>query len=623
VKPVNLQSILSSHAAMRNAFAGFFKPRSMKIKFLMYFIFLHFLAFGQGTVTSVNVDIDAGSSSIMEATGGPITTSGIITLGLKQGDPHEFLAVPLGSIPEVPVFRVIVADDLPEASLSQKGIVNISSQTFGGNKTFNDKLFVSSGSVSAPGFGFSVAATTGLSYASGGGVERITGSFSGTERFKFTSEGKLVLSQAPETSAKLNINIYHDASLDAGSPQDGGVAISTWGDNTAKKTATFTGRTAAGTYASPAATIKDQAMAEFTGKGFDGSDFNTTNRGVFGVYAAETNSTTGQGAYLGLKTTRIGNTTDHVSMIIDHAGNAGLTYNATELTPVFPPSFEMNDDSRFFFVEGNHNTDADAGVFIQNLNGNRGLNIWMDNSADAVYLDNIRNNNTSSLNMRFKTATTPVPVFTANAHGVSIGGGTPASGLLFSVGASNDFSMGSGGKIIRYQNSTIADGEILIGNTSAGTLDKATLTAGSGVSITNGAGTVTINAVPGATMGASFNTGIAAGITAYAPILSTSSFQPTEADRQMIMPYGGTLKNLYFATSTMQPSSGNMVITIRKNGADTGLTYTLASGATAGTYSNTTNTVTFAAGDLISLQVVNNSAIESAKIISWAVQITQ
>ena len=73
----------------------------------------------------------------------------------------------------------------------------------------------------------------------------------------------------------------------------------------------------------------------------------------------------------------------------------------------------------------------------------------------------------------------------------------------------------------------------------------------------------------------------------------------------------------------MQPSSGNMVITVRKNGADTGLTYTLASGATAGTYSNTTNTVTFAAGDLISLQVVNNSAIESAKIISWAVQITQ
>ena len=351
MKPFALLSILSSHAAMRNAFAGFFKLRSMKIKFLMPFILLPFLAFGQG-VTSVNVEIDAGSSSVMEATGGPITTSGVITLGLKQGDPHEFLAVPLGAIPDVPMFRVIVADDLPEASLSQRGIVNISSQTFGGNKTFNDKLFLSSGSVSAPAFGFSAATTSGLSYASGGGIENITGSFSGTERFKFTSEGKLVLSQAPETAAKLNINIYHDASLDPGSPQDGGVAITTWGGNIAKKTAIFTGRTAAGTFASPAATIKDQAMAEFTGKGFDGTDFNTTNRGVFGVYAAETNSVSGQGAYLGLKTTRIGNTTDHVSMIIDHAGNAGLTYNATELTPVFPPSFEMNDDSRFFFCRG-------------------------------------------------------------------------------------------------------------------------------------------------------------------------------------------------------------------------------------------------------------------------------
>jgi len=48
--------------------------------------------------------------------------------------------------------------------------------------------------------------------------------------------------------------------------------------------------------------------------------------------------------------------------------------------------------------------------------------------------------------------------------------------------------------------SSYTDGQLLIGNTSGNTLAKATLTAGSGISITNGAGTISIAATGGGTV---------------------------------------------------------------------------------------------------------------------------
>lgn len=48
------------------------------------------------------------------------------------------------------------------------------------------------------------------------------------------------------------------------------------------------------------------------------------------------------------------------------------------------------------------------------------------------------------------------------------------------------------GKISKYNTSAVLNGELLIGHTSNGTFEKATLTAGQNISITNGAGAVTI-----------------------------------------------------------------------------------------------------------------------------------
>ena len=62
---------------------------------------------------------------------------------------------------------------------------------------------------------------------------------------------------------------------------------------------------------------------------------------------------------------------------------------------------------------------------------------------------------------------------------------TPATGAVTLSGLLNVFSGGTG-------QSSYTNGQLLIGNTSGNTLGKATLTAGSGIAITNGAAAITI-----------------------------------------------------------------------------------------------------------------------------------
>lgn len=65
---------------------------------------------------------------------------------------------------------------------------------------------------------------------------------------------------------------------------------------------------------------------------------------------------------------------------------------------------------------------------------------------------------------------------------------------------------------------TYTDGQLLIGNSSGNTLSKATLTAGSGVSITNGNGSITISATGGG--------GTVTSVTASSPLASSGGSTP-------------------------------------------------------------------------------------------------
>ena len=90
-----------------------------------------------------------------------------------------------------------------------------------------------------------------------------------------------------------------------------------------------------------------------------------------------------------------------------------------------------------------------------------------------------------------------------------------------------------------------------------------------------------------------------------------------EAALQIPMPIAGTIKNLYVRMGVAQPATGSLVFTVRKNLASTAVTVTVtnADGSNV-TKSDTTNSFSVVAGDLLALQVVNNASSTSGTIIS-------
>ena len=73
----------------------------------------------------------------------------------------------------------------------------------------------------------------------------------------------------------------------------------------------------------------------------------------------------------------------------------------------------------------------------------------------------------------------------------SVFSGTAMAGKFGNLSLANATMSGS---IDNYAGSAPTDGQILIGDTSSGLMDKATLTAGDGIDITNGAGSISISA---------------------------------------------------------------------------------------------------------------------------------
>jgi hypothetical protein len=105
---------------------------------------------------------------------------------------------------------------------------------------------------------------------------------------------------------------------------------------------------------------------------------------------------------------------------------------------------------------------------------------------------------------------------------------------------------------------------------------------------------------------------VGAGATLYWTNRITGAGAGTLAQRQSTMSFAGTGNHLQVRTSTTQPVSGSLVITVQKNGVDTALVLTIAAGSIAGVYENTVNSFTFVDNDLISFKVVNGASGSSA-----------
>jgi hypothetical protein len=113
-------------------------------------------------------------------------------------------------------------------------------------------------------------------------------------------------------------------------------------------------------------------------------------------------------------------------------------------------------------------------------------------------------------------------------------------------------------------------------------------------------------------------TGLNAGLTRYGNIAGST------AESQVRLPLASacTISHLYVRTTATMNALASLSVTLFKNGSSTALTLTIAGGSVAATYSNTANSVTFAAGDGWTLGFVNAGTLTSAATSGQSVKIT-
>lgn len=103
---------------------------------------------------------------------------------------------------------------------------------------------------------------------------------------------------------------------------------------------------------------------------------------------------------------------------------------------------------------------------------------------------------------------------------VGVGVSTLTHTFNVGSGVNSNFAVASGGRIHTYDGTNPTDGQVLIGDTAGGNFAKSTLTAGSGISITNGAGSITLAATGTVPL---ITTGLTAGDVCYASSNNTGS----------------------------------------------------------------------------------------------------
>jgi len=124
--------------------------------------------------------------------------------------------------------------------------------------------------------------------------------------------------------------------------------------------------------------------------------------------------------------------------------------------------------------------------------------------------------------------------------------------------------------------------------------------------------------------GSGFVATVPASTTTYAMITAgLVAFNTNIANREFVIPFGGTVKNLYVFTSNTQPSGGSLVINVMQNSVATSLSVTVPALGLSGTRSDLTNSFTAVAGDKLVLRLINNHTNVSAIVVSVSFIIEQ
>ncbi len=88
---------------------------------------------------------------------------------------------------------------------------------------------------------------------------------------------------------------------------------------------------------------------------------------------------------------------------------------------------------------------------------------------------------------------------------------------------------------------------------------------------------------------------------------NASLLATTEANVQQVVPFAATFRNLYVNFVPNLGSGTNVIVTIRKNAADTAVTFSLNGTGAAVIGSDTTHSASFAAADLITISFLGNN----------------
>lgn len=160
---------------------------------------------------------------------------------------------------------------------------------------------------------------------------------------------------------------------------------------------------------------------------------------------------------------------------------------------------------------------------------------------------------------------------------------------------------------------------------TGGTVDQlgtAVITAGSGITVTPGANTITIAATSSGTSGSSiWSTGRLGNLSdtggiRYANIyMSTVTAVAAIGDGQTAIPMAGTVDRLYVILDSAAASTTNDTITLNINGVATALTVTTTA-LTPGVYSNLVNSVSVSQGDLATFQLSQATTGNNIGVIS-------
>jgi hypothetical protein len=112
--------------------------------------------------------------------------------------------------------------------------------------------------------------------------------------------------------------------------------------------------------------------------------------------------------------------------------------------------------------------------------------------------------------------------------------------------------------------------------------------------------------------------GLAAGVTRYGNVAGTTA----ESQVRVPVPSACTISDLYVRTTGTMNALASLRVAVYKNATITAVSVTIAGGSAAGTYSNTANSVTLAAGDGWVFGYTNAGTLAAAASSGQSVKIT-